>query len=128
MELFLTVATDNTLSDTPGNFFNTDESGVQINSKPDSLIREKGLKMFGKIEKKKAIKKVLMLPPNLIFRYVNSKQEFGDDLLPWSDAYMNGKSSFISTDLFIKVVHRALPQTKTFREAYYTFRLPQNSL
>jgi len=51
VEHFLTVATDNIVPDTPGNFFNTDESDIQINNKPDSLIREKGLKMFGKIEK-----------------------------------------------------------------------------
>lgn len=64
-----------------------------------------------------------MLPPALIFKHVNNKQEFGDDLLLWSDVYMNRKSSFISTDLFISVVHRTPPQIQTFREAYSTFRL-----
>jgi hypothetical protein len=43
-----------------------------------------------------------MLSPALMFSYVNNKQEFGDGLPPWSDAYMNRKSSFISTDLFFK--------------------------
>jgi hypothetical protein len=40
------VATGNNLSDTPGNIFNIDESGTQINNKPNSVMREKGLKMF----------------------------------------------------------------------------------
>jgi len=35
---------------TSGNFFSTDESGIQIINKPDSLIREKVLKMFRKID------------------------------------------------------------------------------
>jgi len=59
-----------------------------------------------------------MLPPALIFKCVNNKQEFGGDLLPLSDVYMNRKSSFISTDLLIKLVHRAPPQTQTFREGF----------
>lgn len=40
---------DNNLSDTRGNIFNTDESVIQINNKPDSLIRENGPKMFRKV-------------------------------------------------------------------------------
>jgi len=40
------VATDNILSDTPGNFFNIDKNGTQINNKPGCLIREKGQKIF----------------------------------------------------------------------------------
>jgi len=35
------VATENNFSDTPVNIFNIDESGNQINNKPDSAIREK---------------------------------------------------------------------------------------
>ena len=43
-----------------------------------------------------------MFSPTLIFKYINNKQEFGDGLPPWSDVYMNQKSSYISTDLFFK--------------------------
>jgi len=35
------VATENNFSDTPGNIFNIDESGNQINNKPNSAIRQK---------------------------------------------------------------------------------------
>jgi hypothetical protein len=38
------VATENNLSDTPENIFNTDESGIQINNKPDSVKEKRGLK------------------------------------------------------------------------------------
>ena len=40
------VATENTLYDTPGNIFKIDESGIQINNKPDSVIRAKKPKIF----------------------------------------------------------------------------------
>jgi hypothetical protein len=40
------VATENNLSDTPGNILNIDGNGIQINNKPDSVITEKGSKMF----------------------------------------------------------------------------------
>jgi hypothetical protein len=35
------AATENNFSDIPGNIFTIDESGNQINNKPDSTIREK---------------------------------------------------------------------------------------
>jgi hypothetical protein len=34
------VVTENNLSDTPGNIFNIDESGIQIKKKPDSAITD----------------------------------------------------------------------------------------
>jgi hypothetical protein len=38
------LATENTLADTAGNIFKTDESGIQINNKPGVVITEKGSK------------------------------------------------------------------------------------
>ena len=40
------VATENNLSDTPGNILNINGSGKQINNKSDSLRTEKGSKML----------------------------------------------------------------------------------
>jgi hypothetical protein len=40
------VATENNLSDRLGNIFNTYESGIQINNKPDFLKQKRGPKMF----------------------------------------------------------------------------------
>ena len=37
----------------------------------------------------------------IIFNDVNIKQQFGDGLPPRSDVYVNRKSSYLSTDLFI---------------------------
>jgi hypothetical protein len=35
------VATENSLPVTPGNIFNVDKCGIQINNKPDSDMKEK---------------------------------------------------------------------------------------
>ena len=40
------LATKNILSDTPRNFSNIDKSGMQINNKSDSLIKENRPKIF----------------------------------------------------------------------------------
>ena len=40
------VATENKLSDTPGNIFNINGNGKQINNKSDSVRTERGSKMF----------------------------------------------------------------------------------
>jgi len=42
------------------------------------------------------------LPPVLIFREINKKEEFHDALPPGSDVYMNWKLSYIGTDLFFE--------------------------
>jgi hypothetical protein len=39
------VARENNLSDTPGNIFNIDESGLQLNKKPASVITENASKI-----------------------------------------------------------------------------------
>jgi hypothetical protein len=42
------------------------------------------------------------LPLVVIIKDVNKKHDFGDGLSPGSDMYMKHKSSYISSDLFIK--------------------------
>jgi hypothetical protein len=82
------AATENNLSYTPGNIFNTDESGIQINKKPNSVITEKGSKGVrvltsgGKSESIMvevcAYVAIHFLPLLLICKGVNKKHEFGD--------------------------------------------------
>jgi len=40
------VATENNLSDTPGNLFNIAESGLPVNKKPEIVITENGFMKF----------------------------------------------------------------------------------
>ena len=79
------VATEANLSDTPENIFNTDDSGIQINNKPDSVIREKGPKVFMSEHREKIVsilqrQHAVKLPPVVILKDVNRKQDFSDFL------------------------------------------------
>ena len=42
------------------------------------------------------------MSPVLIFKDVNKTQQFADGLPPGSEVYMNRKSSYISTEPFVK--------------------------
>lgn len=105
-----TVMRENELFDHPENIFNVDESGLQANNQPDSVIAEKGSKSVHVLTSGEKGENVTVigccnaagqfLPPVLIFKGVNRKPELADGLPPGSDVYMNKKSSYISTDLF----------------------------
>ena len=81
---------DNYLFDKPGNIFNVDESGLQLNNKPDKVIAMKGSKdvhVLTSGEKGETVTLVAccnaegnFLPPYCIFKGVNKKQEYGDGL------------------------------------------------
>jgi len=45
-------------------------------------------------------------------KYVSTKQETADGFLPGSNWYTKWKWSFIIANVFVHVLHRALPQTK----------------
>jgi hypothetical protein len=78
------VATENNLSDTPENIFNTDESGIQINNKPESVIREKGPNIYvltsGENSEYTRVTACCRAAPVAISNDVNKKQDFSDGL------------------------------------------------
>jgi hypothetical protein len=106
------VVTKNNLFDKPGNILNMDDSGVQANNKPVSVITgkvSKGVHILTSGEKGENVTVISccsiagqFLPPVLIFKSVNKKHGFGNGLPTGSDVYMNPELSYISTDLFIK--------------------------
>jgi hypothetical protein len=101
------LATKNNLSDTNEDIWNIDESRIQIN-KPDSVITEKGSRKVHVLtsgEKNGNVRVIAcchvadqFLPPVLIFKDINKKQEFGDGFLLGLDVCTNRKSSNISTN------------------------------
>jgi len=105
------TATENNLSDTPGNILNTDKSGIQANNKPDSVITEKGSKnvhVLTSREKRENITPTAcctaagqLLPLAVIFKDIYKKQDLGDGLPPGSDVYLNQNLFYVSMDLFI---------------------------
>lgn len=103
---------DYKLQDKPQNIFNVDESGIQLINKVGEVVAKKGAKVVQKLttgEKGETVTLVCcasaegrFLPPAIIFKGKNLKPEFKDGLPPGSSVYMNPKSGYINSDLFLK--------------------------
>lgn len=110
--LLLEILTTNNLLDKPGNIFNVDETGIQINNKPGKVLATKGAKDVYSLTTSERGENVSLvsccsaegyfLPPVLIFKGKNKKDEFLDGLPPGAGFLMNTKSSYINSDLFLK--------------------------
>lgn len=102
----------NDLTNKPENIFNVDESGIQLINKPGKVLTAKGAKDVHVItprEKGETVSLVAccsaegrFLPPVLIMKGVNRKPEFCDGLPNGSNVYMNKKSSYINSELFLR--------------------------
>ncbi|XP_031329206.1 uncharacterized protein LOC116160204 [Photinus pyralis] len=88
------------------------ESGIQINNKPDRVIAHKGSRAFHVLTSKERGENVSIiacanaegtfLPPVLILKGVRKNQAILQGMPTGSDLYMNKKSSFINSELFLK--------------------------
>lgn len=100
----------NGLFNKPGSIYNMDETGLQLNNRPDHVIAEKGSKSVFSVtsgEKGETITVVtccnaegVFLPPACIMKGKNKKPEFEDGMPPGSVIYMSKKSAYINTTLF----------------------------
>jgi hypothetical protein len=103
---------ENNLVDKGENIFNMDETGIQLINKPGRVLAAKGSKDVHVLTPKEKGETVSLiaccnaagyfLPPVVIMKGVNRKSEFSDGLPPGSEVYMNKKSAYITTELFIK--------------------------
>ncbi|XP_074033050.1 uncharacterized protein isoform X1 [Leptinotarsa decemlineata] len=88
-----------------------DETGLQLNNKPGYVIAKKGSKNVAALTSSEKGETVTVLscsnaegaflPPCLIFKGKNKKQEFEDGMPPGSKLYMNAKSAYVNTDIFL---------------------------
>ncbi|XP_030762226.1 uncharacterized protein LOC115887043 [Sitophilus oryzae] len=101
------VLTEYQLFEKPGNIFNIDESGLQLNNKPGYVIAEKGSKTVSNItsgEKGETIsivaccsaEGVFLPPPLCILKGKNLKECHKDGMPPGSAIVMNEKSAYIN--------------------------------
>lgn len=110
-ELLRNILTENKLIDRPANIFNMDEAGIQIINKPSKVLAPKGSKDVHVLTSRERGENVTVigccsaegtfLPPVLILKGVNKKQEFADGLPAGSSVQMNRKSSFINSEIFL---------------------------
>lgn len=127
-KLLENILRKNKLFDRPFMIFNVDESGLQANNKPGTVIAVKGSKNVHNLtsgEKGETVSIIAccsasgqFLPPTLIYKGVYKKPEFEYGLPPGSTVFMNPKSSYISADLF----------SKWFNEVFLVLKPPGNSV
>lgn len=96
----------------PGHLYNVDETGLQLNNRPEKVIAQKGSKSVMTVtsgEKGETISLVaccnaegVFLPPACIFKGKNLKKEFQDGMPAGATIFMSEKSAYITTDIFLQ--------------------------
>lgn len=100
------------LTEKPGNLYNVDETGLQLNSRPSSVIAARGSKLVANItsaEKGETISVIAccngegrFLPPTCVIKGKHMKPEWKDGMPPGSNIMMSQKSAYVTTDLFFE--------------------------
>jgi hypothetical protein len=98
------------LYDKPGNIYNVDETGLQLNTRAGMVLAEKGSRSVPSMspgEKGETISVVpccnaegFFLPPYCIFKGKNKNDELSDGMPPGSAIRMNKKSAYVNSDIF----------------------------
>lgn len=104
------IINENGVAEKPGNIFNMDETGLQINNRPGEVVAIKGSKNVTSItsgEKGETISVLaccngegIFLPPFCIFKGKNLKHEFLDGMPPGANIRMSPKSAYVTSELF----------------------------
>ncbi|XP_072401145.1 uncharacterized protein [Diabrotica undecimpunctata] len=94
----------------PGNIYNVDELGLQMNNPPQEVIAAKGSKAVQVRQSKEQGETVTVvaycnaegsfLPPYVVFKGVYEQQVWLDTMPNGSEVVMGGKSAYINEDLF----------------------------
>lgn len=123
--LLETIYEEHDFSNHPEDVFNMDESGIQINNKPGKVVASKGARDVYTLTSSEKGENVTViaccnglgnfLPPVLIYKGTYNKPQFSEGLPPGSQVYMNKKSSYINTDLFMKWFEEVFLRHKSSR-------------
>ncbi|XP_018578361.1 uncharacterized protein LOC108916564 [Anoplophora glabripennis] len=94
----------------PGNIFNIDETGLQLNNKPGYVVAAKGSRSVSNVtsgEKGETISVIaccngegVFLPPACVLKGKNEKPEYKDGMPPGSAIYMSQKSAYVTSEIF----------------------------
>ncbi|XP_055836643.1 uncharacterized protein LOC129905229 [Episyrphus balteatus] len=109
-DLLEKILIENNLMGKARNIFNMDETGCQLNNKPELVVAEKGSKNVAAITsagKGETITVIAccnaegnFLPPVCVFKGKNKKPEFEDGMPPGSVVYMGEKSAYVTSEFF----------------------------
>ncbi|KAJ8885068.1 hypothetical protein PR048_011264 [Dryococelus australis] len=110
-EMFENLLNENNLFGVPARIHNADETGLQINNRPEKTLSMKGKRNEMSVTAKERGEAVtirtcvsatgVFLPPFVVFKGKNMKQEFRDNLPPGSVVFMTD-SGYITIELFRK--------------------------
>lgn len=105
------VMTEHSLFDKPGHIYNTDETGLQLNTRAGHVLAEKSSKSIPSIspgEKGETISVIAccnaeggFIPPYCIFKGKNKKEEWLDGMPPGSQIKMSEKSAYVNGEIFL---------------------------
>lgn len=111
-DLLEKTVVDNNLVGKPGNIFNLDETGLQLNNKAGDVIAARGSKCVSTItsgEKGETVSVIACfigegtyIPPFCVFKGKNKKQEFTNGMPPGSVVVMNEKSAYVNSTIFFE--------------------------
>lgn len=106
----------------PSHIFNMDETGLQLNNRPDHVLAAKGSKAVSTVtstEKGETITVIAccnaegtFLPPACIMKGKNKKPEFEDGMPPGSKVFMSPKSAYITSAIFLEWMKTHFVQRK----------------
>lgn len=109
-DLLQDILVKNDLLGKPGNIYNVDESGLQLNNKPGYVVAAKGSKSVPNItsgERGETISVIaccngegVFLPPACIFKGKNEKPEYKDGMPNGSVVFMSQKSAYVNSHIF----------------------------
>jgi hypothetical protein len=110
LNLLLDVLMKNNLLDKPGHMYNTDETGFQMNPRPNTVIAEKGSPTYQMTCGEKETVSVMaccnaegcFMPPACILKGKNKKPEWEDSLPNGSKVFKNAKSGYVNTAIFMQ--------------------------
>ncbi|CAH1993073.1 unnamed protein product [Acanthoscelides obtectus] len=112
LTLLLDILVQHNLLNKASHIFNVDETGLQLNNKPDQVVAIKGSKNVVSItsaEKGETISIVAccsaegsFIPPTCIFKGENKKQEYEEGMPSGATVFMCQKSAYINNELFLK--------------------------
>lgn len=104
------ILIENDLLEKPGNIYNMDETGLQLNNKAGHAVAAKGSKSISAItsgEKGETISAIAccnaegsFLPPYCIFKGKN-KNNWADGMPPGSFIMMSPKSAYVTAEIFL---------------------------
>ncbi|KAJ4426152.1 hypothetical protein ANN_26961 [Periplaneta americana] len=110
-DLLFETLSSNQLLDKPGHIYNVDESGFQLNPRVEKVIADKGSPSVYQMtcgEKGETITTIAccnaegyFLPPVCVFKGKNNKPEWEDALPNGSRFFMNDKSGYVNSNIFI---------------------------